>query len=64
MNILIESADINEMSEIFIFFGLATLYAVACPVASLLIFIEAVIFIKIKLRVMYSYIRRPIQETK
>lgn len=57
---LIESADINEMSEIFIFFGLATLYAVACPIASLLILIETVYFIKLKLYIMYSYIRRPI----
>lgn len=52
------------MSEIFIFFGLATLYAVACPIATFLILIKTVFFVKLKLFIMYSYLRRPIQETK
>ena len=59
-----ESVPINEMSEVFIFFGLATLYAAACPIAAFIILLHTVFFMKAKLYVMYMCIRRQLPETK
>ena len=54
-----ETVDINEISEIFIFFGLATLYAAACPIVAFLVMIHTVIMMKFDLMVLYNVLRRP-----
>lgn len=51
---------INEISEVFILFGLATLYSCACPIASLIVMVHNVVDINFDLFVNYATTRRPL----
>lgn len=59
-----EIVEINEISETFIFFGLATLYAAACPVVTFLVMLHTVGSIKCDLWLRYTLTRRPLQEVR
>ena len=51
------------MSEIFILFGLATLYSCACPIASIIVMIHHIVDINMDLYVNYTTTRRPLVKT-
>lgn len=48
------------MTEVFVIFGLATLYAAACPIASFVVLVFMLVFLNLKIRAITNYIRRPI----
>ena len=58
-----EQLDINEISEVFILFGLATLYACACPIATIVVILHNIIDMRMDLFINYSCIRRRLAET-
>lgn len=53
---------INEMSEVFILFGLATLYCCACPIVPVIVMFNNILDINLDLFVNYSATRRPIAQ--
>jgi Calcium-activated chloride channel len=57
-----ELVVINEISEVFILFGLATLYSCACPIVPLVTMIHNLIDINFSLFVNYTTTRRPIAQ--
>lgn len=59
-----DSQEINEASEVFIFFSLATLYSCACPIAMLIVMIHHIIDMNVDLRINYTTTRRPIQKIR
>eukprot|EP00347_Sterkiella_histriomuscorum_P016772 403351910 len=61
---LIEKEQINEISEVFILFGLATLYACACPIVGFIVMIHNLIDIRWDLWTLYTCIRRPIAQCR
>lgn len=61
--IMLESSDLDniyETSEVFILFGLATLYSCACPIVPVIVMFHNIIDINVSLYVSYTTIRRPI----
>jgi hypothetical protein len=58
MGVKTETAEINEISEEFIFFGMATLYAAACPIVTFLVLLHTLVTIKVNLYINYSCVRR------
>jgi anoctamin-10 len=59
-----EKTEIMEISDVFIMFGLAVLYACACPIACLIVMVFNIIDIKWDLRMQYVCIRRPIAQVR
>lgn len=57
---LAELVRINEISEVFILFGLATLYSCACPIVPLIAMTHNVVDINASLLVSFRSVRRPI----
>jgi hypothetical protein len=57
-----ELSVINEMSDIFILFGLATLYACACPIVPIIVIVHLIIDINLSLYVNNTAVRRPIAQ--
>jgi hypothetical protein len=55
-----ELVAINEISEVFILFGLATLYSCACPIVPFITMIHNIIDINFSLHVNYTTVRRPV----
>lgn len=57
-----ELVVINEISEVFILFGLATLYSCACPIVPLITMLHNLVDINFSLYVNYTTTRRPIAQ--
>lgn len=53
---------IYETSEVFILFGLATLYSCACPIIPIIVMVHNVIDINFSLFLSYTTVRRPIAQ--
>ena len=53
---------INEMSEVFILFGLATLYCCACPIVPVIVMFHNILDINCDLFVNYATTRRPLAQ--
>lgn len=54
---------INERTDVFVIFGLATLYCCACPVVPLIAMVHNIIDMNMDLYVCYSTTKRPFQKT-
>lgn len=54
-----ELTVINETSDVFILFGLATLYACACPIVPIIVIIHHIIDVNLSLYASNTSIRRP-----
>lgn len=54
MPMKLEKTEIMEISDIFIMFGLATMYACACPIACFLVLIYNLVDLKFDLRTRYT----------
>ncbi len=59
-----EKTDIMEISDIFILFGLAVIYACACPIACLIVMIFNLFDMKLDLKMQYLCIQRPYTKTR
>jgi ABC-type uncharacterized transport system permease subunit len=54
-------AYINDRSEVFLLFGLATLYAAVCPIATFYVMLHNVFDMKFDLVTQYLCLRRGLQ---
>ena len=63
MLIKTEQIEINEISEVFILFGLATLYACACPIVTIVMIFHNMIDIRMDLYINYAFTRRSLTQT-
>lgn len=60
-DIMIDHAEldfINERSEIFILFGMATLYSCACPIVPLIALLHNIVDMNMDIHVRYTTMRR------
>lgn len=65
-SIMMDSSEltyINERADVFILFGLATLYSCACPVVPLIAMIHNMVDMNLDLYVCYSATKRPFSQT-
>jgi len=56
--------EITEMSETFIFFGYATLYAAACPLATFIAFLHNIVDVNLDLKAKCDYMTRKAATTR
>lgn len=63
MTEMFEIDSINEQSEVFIMFGLATLYACACPIVAFIVMVHNLVDMNFDIWTRYTCIRRPIATT-
>ncbi|CDW83357.1 anoctamin-like protein [Stylonychia lemnae] len=59
-----EKDEINENSEVFILFGLATLYACACPIVTFYVMLHNIFDIRLDLWCQHTCIRRPVMQVR